>query len=129
MIKVSRQAEDVEQEVLEEAMYGNLPTLTSMQLLVKTVRSSVGSASDHSMLRQLCTTEIDILGVAETKLEGEEILAIPGYLWFGHNRKNLHRNAKCGSGGVGFFIRDSYVKRTLLLYWIIHMRGFSGLSA
>ncbi len=64
-------------------------------------------ASDHSMLRQLCTTEIDILGVADIKLEGEEKLAIPGYLWFGHNRKNIHWNAKCGSGGIVFFIRDS----------------------
>ena len=59
------------------------------------------------MLRQLCTSEIDILGVAESKLVKEQKLTIDGYEWVGHNRKDLHVNTKCGSGGVGLLVRES----------------------
>ncbi len=57
VIEVSSQAEDVEEEVHEEAMYGNLPTLTKMQLHVKTVRSSAGYGIPLARKRiQLVTT-------------------------------------------------------------------------
>ena len=29
---------------------------------------------------------------------------------FGHNRKNTHINAKKGSGGVGFFVKQAFLK-------------------
>ncbi len=57
VIKVSSQAEDMDEKVLEEVMYGNLHVLTRMQLLVKTVRSSVGSGIPKAGMRiQLVTT-------------------------------------------------------------------------
>ena len=52
--------------------------------------------------------ELDILGLAETHLAPGEVLGVNGYTWYGHNRKLLHRNAKCGSGGVGFLIREEF---------------------
>ena len=32
---------------------------------------------------------------------------MPGYKWFGQNRKVLHKRAKTGSGGVGFLVKES----------------------
>lgn len=52
---------------------------------------------------------LDILGVAETKLKPGYNLHIPGYKWIGHNRTHLHKNAHCGSGGVGFLIKESFL--------------------
>ncbi|CAC5376127.1 unnamed protein product [Mytilus coruscus] len=31
-----------------------------------------------------------------------------GYQWFGHNRNNIHKRAKCGSGGVGVLVRNDF---------------------
>lgn len=45
--------------------------------------------------------------VSETKLSKGHELHVDGYKWLGHNRQNLHRNAKHGSGGVGVLICDS----------------------
>ena len=50
---------------------------------------------------------LDILGVIETHLKNEDSLKIDGYTWFGNNRKQLHINARCGSGGVGILIKNS----------------------
>jgi len=33
-----------------------------------------------------------------------------GYKWFGKNRQDLHKNAKRGSGGVGFLIKNHLVE-------------------
>ena len=33
-----------------------------------------------------------------------------GYKWFGQNRERLHVNAKTGSGGVGFLIKNSILE-------------------
>jgi hypothetical protein len=44
--------------------------------------------------------------VAETHLRGEDKLHIPGYVWYGHNRLLIHRRAPCGSGGVGFLVKE-----------------------
>ena len=48
----------------------------------------------------------DIIGLAETHLIGNNALVLPGYVWFGQNRRILHRRAVKGSGGVGFFVKD-----------------------
>lgn len=33
-------------------------------------------------------------------------MEVENYKWYGHNRINLHKNAKKGSGGVGFLVRE-----------------------
>ena len=48
---------------------------------------------------------LDIIGLAETHLIGNNALVLPGYVWFGQNRRILHRRAVKGSGGVGFFVK------------------------
>ena len=48
----------------------------------------------------------DIIGLAETHLKNSENLQIAGYRWFGQNTESIHRNAKCGSGGVGFLVKE-----------------------
>ena len=67
------------------------------------------SDSDSYKLREDIINHVnfDILGVAETHFLGDQILQIDGYPWYGQNRKNLHKNAKRGSGGVGFLIRSN----------------------
>ena len=64
--------------------------------------------SDNFILRSIAVKEsnIDILGVAETHLRVGEQIDLEGYSWFGHNRKLIHKNAKTGSGGVGFLIKN-----------------------
>ena len=56
------------------------------------------------------TLELEIIGLAETHLIKDNVLNINGYSWYGNNRKSLHRNAKCGSGGVGFLIDNKFGK-------------------
>ncbi|VDH90239.1 Hypothetical predicted protein [Mytilus galloprovincialis] len=53
--------------------------------------------------------DVDILGIGETHLINSNSINIKGYKWYGHNRKNIHIRAKCGSGGVGFLIRQEIV--------------------
>ncbi|VDI47596.1 Hypothetical predicted protein [Mytilus galloprovincialis] len=48
----------------------------------------------------------DVLALTETFLRGDERLNIPGYTFFGHNRKILHRNATRGSAGVGLLVKN-----------------------
>ncbi len=36
---------------------------------------------------------------------GKDELDIHDYKWIGHNRINIHRKAKTGSGGVGFLTK------------------------
>ena len=31
---------------------------------------------------------------------------IEGYIWYGNNRKHIHKRAPKGSGGVGVFVRN-----------------------
>ncbi|VDI31988.1 Hypothetical predicted protein [Mytilus galloprovincialis] len=51
--------------------------------------------------------DLDILGLAETHLTGDNVISVEGYQWFGLNRKHIHVRAKSGSGGVGILIRNS----------------------
>ena len=48
----------------------------------------------------------DIIGIAETHLVDDEKIQLPGYTWYGQNRKK-HIKAKKGSGGVGFFVKNA----------------------
>ena len=34
---------------------------------------------------------------------------MPGFKWYGRNRKNNHVNAKTGSGGVGFLVKEQFI--------------------
>ena len=54
--------------------------------------------------------QIDILALAETHLYKDDVLNINGYTWFGLNRKIIHINARKGSGGVGFLIRNDLLE-------------------
>ena len=54
----------------------------------------------------LSYNELDILCVAETKLLGQADLKVDNYTWFGHNRSQLHVNARTGSGGVGILVKN-----------------------
>ena len=68
--------------------------------------------SDNYLLRSeyIRYADIDILGVTETHLLPQQDLSLSGYTWYGHNRMALHRRAKKGSGGVGFFIRNTILE-------------------
>ena len=64
--------------------------------------------SDNYAVRSsiLLNSDIDIIGIAETHLTHDKgAINLPGYIWYGHNRDNIHRHAKVGSGGVGFFVK------------------------
>ena len=50
---------------------------------------------------------LDIICVNETFLLEEQELNIPGYKWFGNNRKHIAKRACRGSGGVGILIKRS----------------------
>ena len=53
-------------------------------------------------MRQL---KLDIIALAETHLIGDSNIILDNFKWYGQNRLNLHRNAKCGSGCVGILVR------------------------
>jgi hypothetical protein len=69
---------------------------------------SIDANSDNFKVREECVNmlDVDILGVAETHLQGNQNLTLPGYVWIGQNRTQLHVNARTGSGGVGVFVKD-----------------------
>lgn len=39
-----------------------------------------------------------------------EVLKVQGFVWYGLNRKDIHKNARKGSGGVGFLINELLLK-------------------
>jgi len=53
----------------------------------------------------------DVLALAETWLKRDEVINVQGYKCFVHNRKQLNKKAKRGSGGVGVLIRDDFLYR------------------
>ena len=67
--------------------------------------------SDNCKLRQqvIDYCNLDLIGICETYLRAGE--SLEGYLkhfrWFGNNRKNVHVNARSGSGGVGLFVKET----------------------
>ena len=54
---------------------------------------------------------LDIVCLCETFLKDEQTIEVPGYSWFGNNRKSISKRAFRGSGGVGILIRDSVLKQ------------------
>ena len=75
--------------------------------------------TDNSIIRRsiIDFLELDIVGIAESHLKGNEILNQPGFIWFGHNRQALHVNARTGSGGVGLLVRD-YLLNCFAIYMV-----------
>ena len=49
----------------------------------------------------------DLFAISESHLRPNESITLNSYTWYGHNRTQLSINAIQGSGGVGFFIKDS----------------------
>ena len=50
-------------------------------------------------------------------LSNNDQLFVENYIWIGHNRKNIHINARKGSGDVGFLVHN----RLLILYNIVNV--------
>ena len=48
----------------------------------------------------LISNDIDIAGITETRLNGNEQIYVDGYQWYGHSREEK------GGGGVGFLIKN-----------------------
>ncbi|MES9880125.1 MAG: reverse transcriptase family protein [Sedimenticola sp.] len=69
---------------------------------------NTGFETENYITRASCVREVDcdLIGIAETYLKGSTVLKMDGYTWYGVNRTRLHKNAKSGSGGVGFFIKN-----------------------
>ena len=53
---------------------------------------------------------LDIICLCETFLIKEEVISLPGYVWYGNNRKSISKRAIRGSGGVGILVKD----------WLVH---------
>ncbi|VDI82923.1 Hypothetical predicted protein [Mytilus galloprovincialis] len=91
----------------------------SLRLGVWNVRGWSLKSNDNSQFRKqvLECTNCDILALTETFLRKDEKLNIPGFTFFGNNRKTINRNANRGSGGVGVLVKNeiynSYTFETL----------------
>ncbi len=59
--------------------------------------------------RAIDNSNLDVIGIAETHLIRGKTLETDNYMWFGHNRQDIHVRAKSGSGGVGLLIRRDLV--------------------
>ena len=57
------------------------------------------------------STNCDIFAVCETFLRDDTDISFSDYKWYGHNRNKLHSNARRGSGGVGCFVKRSFLNR------------------
>ena len=58
----------------------------------------------------ISSLNLDIICISETfLLEGQEI-NVPGYNWFGNNRKHIAKRAWRGSGGVGLLIKNDILE-------------------
>ena len=67
--------------------------------------------SENYKSRALCALkfDLDFIGIGESFRVNNQTLKLDGYTWFCNNRKNLHPRASRGSGGVGFFVRNSII--------------------
>ena len=67
--------------------------------------------NDNFIFREdvILANDCDLFCVCETFLSHNEILKLNGYKSIGHNRKQRHSRAKRGSGGVGMFIKRSFL--------------------
>lgn len=66
----------------------------------------------------------DILCINETFLKGNSSIQMDKYEFIDHKRKNIHRNAKRGSGGIGMFI-----DKTMYTNWVVEVcdKSFEGI--
>ena len=64
------------------------------------------------MFRESCISilELDIIGIAETHLLHSQSLSLQQFAFYGHNRTQLHKHAKSGSGGVCLLVRKELLK-------------------
>ena len=46
----------------------------------------------------------------------DDVIEMQNFIWYGFNRKNIHKNAPKGSGGVGFLIHNS-----IMLYYDVNI--------
>ena len=65
----------------------------------------------HNIIHRV---NLDVICLVETHLVSDSSIHIPGYSWFGNNRKTLSKRARWDSGGVGILVNDS-----LLSYYSI----------
>ena len=65
-----------------------------------------GFYGNNTKLECISKAGVDILCLTETHLCGNEVINLPGYMWFGHNRKSVHKKAWRGSGGVGVLVAN-----------------------
>ena len=68
------------------------------------------NAKNEFKMQCMRKLNLDIIALAETHLIGDSKVILDDFKWFGQNRRNLHRNAKCGSGGVGILVRNDLLK-------------------
>ena len=54
---------------------------------------------------------LGIIAAADTHLVVDNKININDFDWFGQNRRNFHRNARCGSGGVGVLVKKELFKK------------------
>lgn len=57
-------------------------------------------SSDNHELRSQCvvSSDLDLIGIAETHLVGHKTIKVEKYRWYAHNRTALYVNAKHVSG-------------------------------
>ena len=66
-----------------------------------------GFYGNNTKLECISKIGADIVCLTETHLCGNESnINLPGYMWFGHNRKSVHKKAWRGSGGVGVLVAN-----------------------
>ena len=49
----------------------------------------------------------EVIGITESQLLGVNVIDIPGYSWYGNNRKIISKRARRGLGGVGILVKDT----------------------
>ena len=58
----------------------------------------------------MLSCDLDIIGIAETHLLNDSARTLDGYSAFNHNRTQIHKRAKVGSGGVFLLIKNEIVE-------------------
>ena len=57
--------------------------------------------------RVIHSLDLDLIGICETFLQGNNEIHLEGYTWLGNNRKQISKRAIRGSGGVGLLVKDT----------------------
>lgn len=64
--------------------------------------------------RVILSLDLDLIGICETFLQGNNEIHLEGYTWLGNNRKQISKRAIRGSGGVGLLVKDTVFHRFTL---------------